>query len=73
MMVWTTPKRTTILYPASCLLTKFWGLTVFLIIGLGQYVYIRDCPIIRTDLQIRTMFGYGWIGGFTGMACSDFQ
>ncbi len=34
---------------------------------------IRERPIIRTDLQIRTTFGFGWVGGFRVTRCSDFQ
>ncbi len=26
---------------------------------------VRDRPIFRTDLQIRTIFGFGWLGVFT--------
>ncbi len=32
-----------------------------------------DCPIIRTDLQIRTTFRFGWLGGFQETRCLDFQ
>ncbi len=41
-----------------------------------QAVYViklRDRPIFRTDLQIRTTFGFGWVGDFAEMGCSDFQ
>ena len=34
---------------------------------------VRDRPIFRTDLQIRTTFGLGWVGGFTETGCSDFK
>ncbi len=34
---------------------------------------LRDLPIFRTDLQIRTTFGLGWVGGFIEMGCSDFK
>ena len=34
---------------------------------------IRDRPIFRADLQIRTTFGLGWMGGFTETGCSDFK
>ncbi len=27
----------------------------------------------RTDLQIRTTFGLGWVGGFDEIGCSDFK
>ena len=33
---------------------------------------IRDRPIICTDLQIRTTFGFRWVGGFEEAGCSDF-
>ena len=36
-------------------------------------VHIKDRPIFRTDLQIRTTFGSGWVGIFTEMRCSDFK
>ena len=28
-------------------------------------ISVRDRPIFRTDLQIRTTFGLEWVGGFT--------
>ncbi len=34
---------------------------------------LKDRPIFLTDLQIRTMFGLGWVGGFTETGCSDFK
>ncbi len=34
---------------------------------------LRDRPIFGTDLQIRTTFGLGWVGGFTEMGCSEFK
>ncbi len=42
-----------------------------------EYVHIvnqlRERPILRTDLQMRTTFGFGWVGGFRKTRCSDFQ
>ena len=34
---------------------------------------VRDRPIFRTYLQIRTMFGLGWVSGFTETGCPDFK
>ncbi len=34
---------------------------------------IREHPIICTDLQIRTKFGFWWVGWFWETRCSDFQ
>ncbi len=28
-----------------------------------------DCPIIHSDLHIRTILGFGWVGGLTDVAC----
>ncbi len=34
---------------------------------------IRDRPIFGTDLQIRTTFRLGWVGGLIETGCSDFK
>ncbi len=54
--------------------------TIFIIIlGMGGgwsksgKIALRDRQIFRTDLQIRTTFGLGWVGSFTETGCSDFK
>ncbi len=36
-------------------------------------IFLRDRPIFCTDLQIRTTFRLGWVGGFDEIGCSDFK
>ncbi len=35
--------------------------------------HVRERPLIPTDLKIRTLFGYGWVGGSPQNGCSDLE
>ncbi len=38
-----------------------------------NYMVFREHPLIPTDLKIRTMFGFGWVGGSRQNGCSDLK
>ncbi len=48
------PQKRHVLNSESVQLLAFWcGMRI----GVIKYMYVRECPIIRMDLQIRTTFG----------------
>ncbi len=40
-----------------------WKIVIIIIINNNNSRSIRGCPIVRMDLQIRTAFGFWWVGG----------